>query len=353
MNKGLKKIPVVCVFFVVTVFAQYPATLKVMTYNINAEKNGPNSYGEVANVIKNINPDICGLQKIDSCASIDTLDVSKWLGEKTDKVNTFAVAVKNYKSSSGSYGVAFLSNEEPASVRRLWLEHTKNEMDRGVLEIGITVGGEKARIIVTHLAHETTEDFRSLQIKKIIPWIDSAGKDDPVIIMADFNAPPTENSMKLFETAGFAYVKSKNNLILDTSNGQKINHILYRPQNRWQVVDAGNPAYSNVSNRNPVWADMKVVPSIGIVEKKCRVNNEYCPIRSHGNTIDYSVETGSYVSLSLYTLSGLKVADLVKNQYINDGAHSVNFNCIQFAKGMYTLRYISGRQVWNIPVCFL
>jgi endonuclease/exonuclease/phosphatase family metal-dependent hydrolase len=348
MNLGIDRILIIVTLLVSFIFAQYPSTIKVMTYNINAEKNGPDSYGEVANVIKAINPGICGLQKIDSCATLDTLDVSKWLGAKTGKVNTFAVAVKNYKSSKGSYGVAFLSNDTPLSVRRLWIEHTQSEMDRGVLEIGITMGGEKARIIVTHVAHEG-ETYRTAQIKKIISWIDSVSKDDPVIIMADFNAAPTESSMKQFETAGYSYVKGKNGAVLDTSTGQKINHILYRPQNRWQVVDAGNPAYANVSNRNPVWADMKLVPTTGVLENTT-MHNDISAIHYHGNTIQYFVKNNGLVSIALFNLTGKKIVDLVENQFKNCGVYSININSSRYTTGLYTLKYISGNQICVVPV---
>jgi endonuclease/exonuclease/phosphatase family metal-dependent hydrolase len=312
-----------------------------MTYNINAEKNGPNSYGEVANVIKTINPDICGLQKVDSCATVDTLDVSKWLGAQTSKVNSFAVAVKNYKSSKGSYGVAFLSNEAPQSVRRLWIEHTQSETDRGVLEIGITMGGEKVRVLVTHVAHEG-ETYRTAQIKKIIAWIDSVSKVDPVIIMADFNAAPTESSMKQFETAGFAYVKGANGAIFDTSTSQKINHILYRPQQRWSVVEAGNPAYPDVSNRNPVWANMKLVPSIGITVNKIETKKDV--LFSYKNhSIKYLVNTDAPISIMLYNSSGRKMATLVSNQIRRCGEYSIDLNRMELPSGVYHCKYLAGK----------
>ena len=38
--------------------AQYSDTLKVMTYNINAESHGSGSYADIAEVINAINPDI-------------------------------------------------------------------------------------------------------------------------------------------------------------------------------------------------------------------------------------------------------------------------------------------------------
>ena len=98
-------------------------------------------------------------------------------------------------------------------------------------------------------------------MQKIISWIDSISTDDPVVIMADFNAKPDENSMKLLESAGYGYVKGSNGEILDISANQGINHILFRPSSRWSVIAAGNPACS-ASNRNPVWADIELLDPV-------------------------------------------------------------------------------------------
>jgi len=246
------------ILFVHISSAQFPARIKVMTYNINAEKHGSGSYSDISDVIREIDPDIAGFQKIDSCNDRNSSYVLGWLGEQTDRSAFYTPAIKNYNGSNGSYGVGFLTKEEPQSIRRLWIEHTSSEQDRGVIELTVTLGGQKARIIVTHVAHEGAS-YRTTQIKKIIEWIDSTGTDDPVIIMADFNAAPTESSMKQFETAGFNYVKGADGTILDTTNGG-INHILYRPEPSWKLIDAGNPDYA-ASNRNPVWADIEIVPT--------------------------------------------------------------------------------------------
>lgn len=334
--------------FAISSYAQYPSTIRVMTYNINAEKHGSGSYADIADVIKEIKPFVCGLQKVDSCNSRNSSDVLKWIAEETGKKSTFAPAVKKYQGSSGAYGIGFLSNETPDSVRRLWIGHTQSEQDRGVLEICCTVGGEKVRVIVTHLAHEGAT-YRTAQIKTILSWIDSAGTEDPVIIMADFNAAPTESSMKQFETAGFNYVKGANGAILDTSSNQKINHILYRPLSRWSVVDAGNPAYS-ASNRNPVWADMKLIPSSEVALCKDIKRNGFSAVRFSRGKIEYYVENGGEVFLSLYSLSGTKITDLLGGQFQNSGFHTSSLVNTQCAPGIYTLLFHSGRQRGSVPV---
>jgi endonuclease/exonuclease/phosphatase family metal-dependent hydrolase len=315
-------------------FAQYTNKIKVMTYNINAEtKSSATAYSSIADVIKTINPDITGLQKVDSCNSRNSADVLKWLGEQTSRTPTFAPAMKNYQGSTGSYGVGFLTKENPLSTRRLWIEHTSSEQDRGVIELGITMAGEKVRVIVTHLAHEGLA-YRTAQLNKIIPWIDSLGTTDPVIIMADFNAAPTESSMKLLETAGFSYVKGKNDKILDTSASQGINHILFRPATRWTVVDAGNPSYPNASNRNPVWADMELTgtSNTALFSKSPA---QHAAMYLENGILRYVLKNGSNVSLSLYNAAGMHVRSLLNRKYQLPGSHAFSMNGIKLPNGLY------------------
>lgn len=340
----IKKIGIILLSYVACA-AQYTADIRVMTYNINAEKHASGSYSDIAQVIKEINSDISGLQKVDSCNSRNSADVLKWIGEKTDRVYSFAPAIKNYQGSTGSYGVGFLTKESPDLIRRLWIEHIDTEQDRAVLEISITMSGEKVRVIVTHLAHEG-EAYRTSQIEKIIPWIDSNGTTTPVIIMADFNATANENSMKLFETAGFSYVKTKNGQILDTTKNQGINHILYRPADRWNVKDAGNPAYT-ASNRNPVWADLELLNPVTTkwdLAGKCNENqNRFFFIRN--GLFQYYLHNDAQISISLYNLSGIKMTDLCKNQFQKNGNHSIELSPDITAAGIFRCVFsVNGRK---------
>jgi hypothetical protein len=200
--------------------------------------------------------------------------------------------------------------------------------------MGITMGGENVRVIVTHLAPENVS-YRTSQINKIIPWIDSISKNDPVIIMADFNADPTEASMKLFETAGYQYVKGKNGSILDTSANQGINHILYRPKESWNVADAGNPKYA-ASNRNPVWADMELISvSTSRQVYSEQQNNIQYKLTISNNTLKYNLPTIATVSLSLFSSSGRKVAGLIRKQSQMPGGHSFQLHNLNLPVGVY------------------
>src|SRR5512133_110789 len=325
-TKKYTKIAGVAVLYIALVSmnagAQYTSQVKLMTYNINAEAHESKSYSDIAAVIKEIKPDICGMQELDSVTTRSSEYVLKWLSEQTSMPNfEYQSAMRNYLS--GSYGVGFLANQAPLSTRRLWIEKTAKEQDRGVLEMGITIDGTPARVIVTHLAHEGAS-YRTSQIQKILSWIDNVSSTDPVLIMADFNADSTESSMQQFTQAGYEYVRGKNGKRLDTT--QNINHMLYRPKDKWIVVDAANPVYA-ASNRNPVWAIMKLAGSSTV--KDNRISQQLKGVYrqwTECNTVHFELSERSEVTMSLYNIEGKKISTLLNNKTVDAGKHSLPVN---------------------------
>jgi endonuclease/exonuclease/phosphatase family metal-dependent hydrolase len=313
--------------------AQYASQVKIMTYNINAQGHGSGSYSDIAAVIKEIKPDICGMQKLDSVNTRNSLYVLKWLSEQTSMPTfEYQSALRNYLS--GSYGVGFLANQAPLSTRRLWIQKTSSEEDRGVLEMGISIDGTPARVIVTHLAHEGAT-YRTSQIQKILSWIDSVSSTDPVLIMADFNADSTESSMQQFTKAGYEYVRGKNGIRMDTT--QNINHMLYRPKNKWVVVDAANPVYA-ASNRNPVWAILKLAASPVKENKISQKQNGTYKQWTECNTVYFELPERSEVSMSLYTVEGKKICSLLNRQLVDAGKHSLPVRTNGIKSGMYVVK---------------
>ncbi len=311
--------------------AQYPSQVRIMTYNINAEAHTNGDYTDIGKVIKEINPTIAGLQKVDSCSvAAKPVDVLSSLAEQTDMVPTFCLS---YKKNNGSYGNGFLTDSIPKSSRRLAIPKGSASEDRSALEIGITMGGESVRVIVTHLDYASDAN-RTAQLRQIVPWIDSGGTaSDPVVIMADFNAQYTDNCMKFLTDAGFVFVKGKNGMVLDTSSRQGINHILYRPEARWKVVDAGNPAYA-ASNRNPVWADMELLNPVDAVVPFVNFTHEKKPeVLLRDNMLRYRPDPRGLATLHIFDLAGRQIIG-IKSISMREVVYS---NKTAFSCGVYNV----------------
>jgi endonuclease/exonuclease/phosphatase family metal-dependent hydrolase len=240
--------------FTVSAGAQYPAQVKFLSYNLwgyhNAET--PGGYDSLAVVINEIDPDVSGHQEVDRTNTRSKrVDVIAYLGDLTGMHSIFAPALKGW--SDGDYGEGLLADLPPLSHKLFWVEEPGGE-DRSAIEIEITMGGEKVRFLTTHLAHEN-DPFAAHQAKEMLAWIDSVGSaETPMVILGDFNSRPGDSAMSQYENAGFVYVRNDSGEILD-----EIDHIMYRPKNRWRVVEADKPMHYTASDHDPVWAILELL----------------------------------------------------------------------------------------------
>jgi endonuclease/exonuclease/phosphatase family metal-dependent hydrolase len=316
-----------------SVSAQYPDTVKIMTYNINYEGNKGTQYEGIVTAIKAIDPTIAGLQKLDSCNNTATKPcyVAQLLGEQTNMSYTWVTG------DPTEYGDGFLTKQPPKSVRKIKLTGNAT-YPRAALEIGVTVGGEAVRVFVTHLDISGAAT-RTSEAQQIISWMDSGGaRTIPAVIMADYNAQSTEACMKVLTDAGFVFLKTSTGAILDTA--QKINHLLYRPENRWKVVDVGNPAYS-ASNRYPLWGLMALQNPTGVAAQKIGTCGSSAPrISAGGNAISCLLPVRAALTLRLYDPSGRQVAVLAAGKLLEAGKHT--FGIGSLAKGTYFLESAIG-----------
>lgn len=234
--------------------AQYPAQVKFLSYNLWGYRNAevPGGYDSLAAVINEIGPDISGHQEVDRANSRSKgVDVIAYLGERTGMHSLFAPALKGW--NGGDYGEGLLAKHPPLSHRMFWVEEPEGE-DRSAIEIEITMDGERVRFLTTHLAHEN-DAFAAHQAREMVAWIEEGGgREIPMVILGDFNSRPGDEAMSQYEAAGFVYVRNSGGEILD-----QIDHIMYRPRERWRVVQADKPTHYTASDHDPVWAVLELV----------------------------------------------------------------------------------------------
>ncbi len=237
-----------------SVAAQYPAQVKFLSYNLWGYQNAetPGGYDSLAVVINEIGADISGHQEVDRANTRSRgIDVIAFLGERTGKHSLFAPALIGWRE--GDYGEGLLSKHPPLSHRLFWVEEPEGE-DRSAIEITITMAGERVRILTTHLAHENDE-FAAHQAREMITWIDEGGDSIiPMVIMGDFNSRPGDEAMSQYEDAGFVYVRSRSGEVLD-----EIDHIMFRPAERWRVIEADKPTHYTASDHDPVWVILELL----------------------------------------------------------------------------------------------
>jgi endonuclease/exonuclease/phosphatase family metal-dependent hydrolase len=237
------------------VSGQYSSQIKVLSYNLWGYQNAvtPGGYDSLADVINEIDPDISGHQEVDSANDRSGgIDVIGYLGEQTNMHAYYAPALIGW--GGGHYGEGLLADSAVISQKNFWVEQIGGE-DRSALEVEITMAGKRVRILTTHLAHENDE-FAAHQAEEMVTWMDEQdNRDIPMIIMGDFNSVPGDTAMTHYGEAGFVYVNGSNGQPLD-----RIDHIMYRPESRWRVVEAEKPTHYEASDHDPVWALMELLP---------------------------------------------------------------------------------------------
>ncbi len=159
-------------------------SLTVMTYNIQQGVNttGDKNYEKQLAVIKNVNPDIIGLQES------DTARIS---GGNSDVVRYFATRLNYYsfygpRTVTGTFGAAILSRFPIINAKTIFTYSDEDEI--GTTEVQIRVGSTIFNVYVNHPAG--SDEAKLAHIEGLMDRLSSKTN---VISMGDFNS--RENSI--------------------------------------------------------------------------------------------------------------------------------------------------------------
>jgi endonuclease/exonuclease/phosphatase family metal-dependent hydrolase len=159
-------------------------TFSFVSYNIHGCVGTDGKYdpGRVANVMKELKPDVFGLQEVDSRyhpgdGATRQLD---FLAEATGMV---AIPGSTIMHETGDFGNAILTRLPVTGIRKADVSVSGRE-PRGVLDIDVDAGGVPLRVIVVHFGLNAAE--RHYQVEKILKMINIT-LPQPLIILGDFN----------------------------------------------------------------------------------------------------------------------------------------------------------------------
>jgi endonuclease/exonuclease/phosphatase family metal-dependent hydrolase len=163
----------------------------------------------ISKVIRDIDPDIIGLEEIESKEAL--LDLKENLGT----YKYFAIAdEKLKKSGKASVTMALLSKFPIESISEVKV--TNHPMNRNILEVVVKVGKEPLHIFVNHWKAKSgpeTKRIRSAEYLK--ERLDKLSDSTPYILLGDFNSNYNE------------YITFQNSKNLNDSDGKTgINHTL-------------------------------------------------------------------------------------------------------------------------------
>lgn len=163
---------------------QDPASgLVAVTYNVHSSIGRDRACrpDRIVAVLREIGADIIALQEVAHCAGAG--DAGDQFELFRDTLGMHGVPGLNLLYGRRRFGNVLLSRWPLHSIRRLDLSVHGRE-PRGAIDAEIAVGGERMRVIVTHLGLGRGE--RRRQVERLAGALED-GRDHPTLVMGDFN----------------------------------------------------------------------------------------------------------------------------------------------------------------------
>ncbi|GAB3649126.1 hypothetical protein GCM10028791_14070 [Echinicola sediminis] len=216
-----------------------------MTYNIyhgeNAYQEGKSNMEDIAQLIKEIDPDFVALQEVDSMtqrtASIrdgKALDLVAELAKQTGMQGYFAKAID---FSNGGYGEGLLS-KHPAKMTKIDLPIPLGGEGRAMAIATLEMeNGQQLAFGATHLCHQYDSN-RVAQTKAIIDHMKDLSI--PSIVSGDLNFKPESNPYPIMATdymdAAAEFGKPKPSIPFDQPRS-RIDYVWLSKNANWEILD--------------------------------------------------------------------------------------------------------------------
>ncbi len=211
--------------------------VKVLSFNILGGRTTKGDFNleVLAKLINDADPDFVAMQEVDYKVNRSKkYDLATELGWRTKMAPIFARAMYY---DGGEYGEGVLSKYSFLSTRNVPLPYKEGQEPRAALEVVVELPSKDTIAFVgTHFAHETNEG-REVQAEKI-NQVFSKNKY-PTILAGDLNAVPGSVPISTLEKIWQATYNKENPEATHPSDNPrvKIDYVMFRPKNRWRVLE--------------------------------------------------------------------------------------------------------------------
>lgn len=246
------------------VFATQPANrLRLLTYNIHHGEgvDGKLDLERIARVIRSVDPDVVALQEVDrKTTRTKSVDQPHELARLTALRFVFG---DNIALQGGHYGNAVLSRFAIRSSRNLKLPRFDDGEQRGLLDVELdwpesSPDQARLRLLATHFDHRPNGRERDASARSINELLQGHERQ-PAVLLGDLNATPDSTSLKELQSQ---WTRTNDQPVptfpVDQPRHQ-IDHILFRPANRWKVIETRVLDEAVASDHRPFLAVLELL----------------------------------------------------------------------------------------------
>lgn len=249
-----------CASVPVSLFAEEALRLRVLSYNIHHGEgiDGRLDLERIARIIQQSEADVVALQEVDQTTTrTGKVDQPAELARLTGLHVVFG---GNIQFQGGHYGNAVLSRHAIVRHENHKLPRHNNGEQRGLLEVEIELPGKTPLLfLATHLDHRGDDSERIASVELINKRV--AERPAQLALLAgDLNDGPKSNTLK--KLAGSWTSASSEPIPTFPANkptGQ-IDFILFRPAERWRVVETRVLPEDKASDHRPILTVLERVP---------------------------------------------------------------------------------------------
>jgi endonuclease/exonuclease/phosphatase family metal-dependent hydrolase len=238
-----------------------PLRIRVLSYNIHHGEgvDGKLDLNRIAQVILSVSPDVVAVQEVDrKTVRTNRVDQPAELSRLTDMEILFE---KNIDFQDGEYGNAVLSNLPVVKHENVHLPSLGGGEQRGVLivELKPEAIDETILFLGTHLDHRSDDRERLASAARINELIQQRD-DQPAILAGDLNATPDSAVLTTFGKKWSRSGQTELPTIPVTQPNRQIDYVLFRPADRWRVVEVRVLDEAVASDHRAILAVIELLP---------------------------------------------------------------------------------------------
>lgn len=235
--------------------------LRVLSYNIHHGEgvDGKLDLGRIAGVIKSVSPDLVALQEVDR----GTQRTNR-VGQPAELARLTGMNVVfggNIRYEGGDYGNAVLSRSPIRQHKNHLLPLFDDGEQRGVLEVEVEMPGGAGTVwlLATHLDHRKADRER-LASAATINKLAAARAGQPAVLAGDLNDLPDSETLGRLRTAWTRANEKVLPTIPVNQPTQQIDFILFRPADRWKVIEVRVLDEAVASDHRAIFAVLELLP---------------------------------------------------------------------------------------------